>query len=227
MGISSLNLKIFCQLAITSQNTEGFLKQKSNVGKDQVPSQQFMLNERRNMFNDSKHHFESIEDSIAEEKFDDLDMDSSAKLDMKSPFLLDHYTNAYNSDVAGRTQITNFKANKKMNIEKKAKEFSVLSNSFGQNKFKNAYLESSFDNQNKILINDQDQLHVIMERKPRKSKNLQNQQLKKKEKTNNFNSNYRKRVLEVEKQKKMIQEIEERYKEYSVKINPNRNNENK
>ena len=198
-------------------------KAKSNVGRDQPHTQHISTSERRNILNDSKHHFESIEDGIAEENFDELDMDSSAKLNLGNRFNFDNYSFAYNSDVGAATQFSGFKTNSKINIEKKINEMSIVSSSFGQSRFKNAYLDSSFENPHKIFINEQDQLHVIMEkRKPRKSKNNPSQQIKKKEKINNFNSNYRKRVMEVEKQKKMIQEIEERYKEYSTKLNPYR-----
>ena len=74
-------------------------------------------------------------------------------------------------------------------------------------------LDGSYKEKSKILVNDTPSLEVIQERKSRPNRISQFQNQNKKQNKNvKAKSNYRKRVFQVEKQKRMIDQIEERYK---------------
>lgn len=136
---------------------------------------------KRNYLNDSKHQFDSIEDSIVEEKFDDYELNASSNLEMKSPLRLISLSQAYNSDDCLQPRLGSNPSKIRVIEDSKEPNYSMLANAYGKIRLPNSGLENSLDSQNKILVSDQDQLQVIMERRPRRFKQIA-PQFKKKEK---------------------------------------------
>jgi hypothetical protein len=130
---------------------------------------------------------ESIEDSIAEEQFNEVGDRQLGLYNYPTTNLSNKASSAYHSDEnSSKTMIR---------------------------KIENRQYQA--ENSPKIFVHDQDQLHVIKEWLPKKAR--QTNHHKRKDKKHVF-SNYRKRAMEIDKQKKMIHEIEERYKEYTSKL---------
>jgi len=139
----------------------------------------------------------SVEDSIAEEQSEGYDKKMKiATLKKPSPTLQSKYSYNYYSDENGSGKLV-------PTIEMSLKKPEYIPNTVisTTSKFCPLYSNTanSYENVPSILVNDPDQLDVIKERQPRKTKPM-NQTKKKSGKHYAF-SNYRKRAVEVEKQK--------------------------
>ena len=122
----------------------------------------------------SRPQYEKIEDSIMEENIDEIEIESSVKhFDESSP---SRFARNNNSVDKYKNRPNRFENYPKFNIE------------------------GSYDVRDKILVNDGPTLEVIKEHKPRQSKMMNNKDHRKM-KEFKTNSNYRKRVVEVERQK--------------------------
>lgn len=151
-----------------------------------------------NKFNNYKAGFDNIEQSIAEE-LGEFDTDNQiTNFNQFSPMAVSKYSNAYNSDDNGSSKFLSSLANPKPRGEVKVMDYSMFSNSYKW-KNPNSYFDSSVEKPSGILANESEQLYVIKERKPRKSR-IVNNPLRKHEKKANVDS-YKKRIGEVEKQK--------------------------
>lgn len=160
-------------------------------------------------------HFDSIEDSIAEETAEDFD--KTAKIPNMyptTPMDVKNDSSAYYSDENSSNKRIARLESLKANVDASIFESSVSSKSkWGQNIF-----EKSPNNHPTILVADNQPLSTIKECKPRKSRAIGS--MSKKKDRQPLRSNYKKRVNDIEKQKKTIQQIEDRYREYTCKINP-------
>jgi len=165
-----------------------------------------------------KSHYESVEDSILEENISELNWDSKfSQYSNGSPTKNSQNINAYYSD--GNKGSSKFIA--KIQNSQASMEMKSLNYSFATLASKWKYPIVGNENsgeQSNILVNDNDQLHVIKEWKPRKSKaGVGN--LKKKERRPLMN-NYKKRAYDIERKKRAIQQIEDKFKEYTFQVNP-------